>query len=59
MDKTDKADNNKKVHQPHDKAKREPQKDHQPHEQVKRERETQQDFFNNIKLNQSEGDEKW
>ncbi|HVU54226.1 MAG TPA: DEAD/DEAH box helicase [Puia sp.] len=58
-DKTDRADNKKKVHPPHDKAKHEPQKGHPPHEQVKRERETQQDFFNNIKLNQSEGDERW
>ena len=57
---TDRANNNKKSHQPHDKAKHELQKkDHQPHEPVKRERETQQDFFSNIKLNQSEGDEKW
>ncbi|MBN8854779.1 MAG: DEAD/DEAH box helicase [Sphingobacteriales bacterium] len=56
-EKTDRTDSSKKAHQPHDKAKHEPQKGHQ--EQVKRERETQQDFFNNIKLNQSEGDEKW
>lgn len=55
--KTDRTDHSKKTHQPHDKPKHEPQKGHQ--EQVKRERETQQDFFNNIKLNQSEGDEKW
>jgi len=57
VEKTDRTDNSQKAHQPHDKAKHEPQKGHQ--EQVKRERETQQDFFNNIKLNQSEGDEKW
>jgi len=56
-EKTDITDHSKKAHQPHDKAKHEPQKGHQ--EPVKRERETQQDFFNNIKLNQSEGDEKW
>jgi ATP-dependent RNA helicase RhlE len=59
---TDRMDHSKKENS--DKAKREPQKAHQPHQQVKhepvkRERETQQDFFNNIKLNQSEGDEKW
>jgi ATP-dependent RNA helicase RhlE len=58
-ERTDRSDNNKKDHQPHDKARREPQNGHQPHEPVKRERETQQDFFSNVKLNQSEGDEKW
>jgi ATP-dependent RNA helicase RhlE len=47
-----------------DKAKRDVQKNQQlpqqaKTEQVKRERESQQDFFTNIKLNQSEGDEKW
>jgi ATP-dependent RNA helicase RhlE len=56
-DKRDTADHSKKVHQPHDKAKGDPQKAHQPIEPAKR--ETQQDFFNNVKLNQSEGDERW
>ncbi|HVV04690.1 MAG TPA: DEAD/DEAH box helicase [Puia sp.] len=58
-EKADRTDNSKKDHPPHDKAKRELEKKHQPQEPVKRERETQQDFFSNIKLNQSEGDEKW
>jgi ATP-dependent RNA helicase RhlE len=54
----------------HDPSKREPQKGHQPQEtkreakkdnppQEQPQRETQQDFFNNVKLNQSEGDERW
>jgi superfamily II DNA/RNA helicase len=61
----DKVDNSKKepTQQPvNDPGKREPQKGHQPHDPSKKEpvkREPSQDFLSNVKLNQSEGDEKW